>query len=177
MAPAGLIRPTVFPPDSVNQIFRSGPAAKPYARLPSGRANVVITPLGVILPMAPLSGEPLVVDCVNHRLPSGPATIALSENSSSAPYRYSVMTPLGVTFAIALNRPDSTNQRLPSGPATISRGPLDGPLGIGNSVTAPAGVIRPILPTPASVNQMLPSGPAVMPSGEVHIPSADWVPA
>src|SRR4030088_451762 len=96
------------------------------------------------------------------------------ENTPSAPSRYSVMTPLGVTFAIALHRPDSTNQRLPSGPATIPRGLLDRPLGIGNSVTAPAGVIRPIRPTPASVNQMLPSGPAVMPSGEVHIPSADW---
>ena len=39
-------------------------------------------------------------------------------------------------------------------------------LGVGNSVTTPAVVIRPILLCPrSSVNQRLPSGPAVMPSG------------
>ena len=37
-------------------------------------------------------------------------------------------------------------------------------VGTGNSVIAPAGVMRPILPA-RSVNQRLPSGPTVMPSG------------
>src|SRR5947209_4726475 len=38
-------------------------------------------------------------------------------------------------------------------------------VGIGNSVMAPYGVMRPILLPPFSVNRRLPSGPVVMPYG------------
>jgi hypothetical protein len=38
---------------------------------------------------------------------------------------------------------------------------------MGNSVTAPPGVIRPTLLAPASVNQRLPSGPSVIPEGRL----------
>ena len=59
----------------------------------------------------------------------------------------------------------SVNQRLPSGPAAMPSGALLAVVPVENSVTAPAGVIRPIwLPT-SSVNQRLPSGPAAMPYG------------
>src|SRR3954467_8889467 len=52
---------------------------------------------------------------------------------------------------------NSVNQRLPSGPVVMaSRKLLD--VGTGNSVTAPARVILPILLVPCSVNQRLPSG-------------------
>src|SRR4051794_23681637 len=64
----------------------------------------------------------------------------------------------------------SVNQRLPSGPAVIPTGwrsTENGPGGaIGNSVTTPSGVIRPMRPGLAnSVNHKLPSGPAVTPRG------------
>ena len=58
------------------------------------------------------------------------------------------------------------NQRLPSGPAAMPPGALSA-VGIGNSVTTPAVVIRPILLPSASVNQRLPSGPAAMPDGRL----------
>ena len=60
----------------------------------------------------------------------------------------------------------SVNQRLPSGPSVMSSG--DALSSLGNSVTTPAGVMRPMwLPEvpPNSANQRLPSGPAVMPTG------------
>ena len=47
-------------------------------------------------------------------------------------------------------------------PLWHEQGSLDG-VGIGNSVTVPAGVIRPILLPSNSVNHMFPSGPAAMP--------------
>ena len=56
----------------------------------------------------------------------------------------------------------SANHRLPSGPAVIPSGWLCA-VGMGNSVNAPAGVIRPILLDQDSVNHRLPSGPAVIP--------------
>jgi hypothetical protein len=58
--------------------------------------------------------------------------------------------------------PPSAIHRLWSGPVTIPLG-----LGVGseNSVTAPAGVMRPTREVQNSVNQMLPSGPQVIPSG------------
>src|SRR6187200_637019 len=64
----------------------------------------------------------------------------------------------------------SVNQRLPSGPAVIPTGwrsTENGPGGaIGNSVTTPSGVIRPMRPGLAnSVNHRLPSGPSVIPRG------------
>src|SRR5207249_1434341 len=56
----------------------------------------------------------------------------------------------------------SVNQRLPSGPVVMPKGKLLA-VGIGNSVTVPLGVIRPMLFPSFSVNQTLPSGPDVMP--------------
>ena len=57
------------------------------------------------------------------------------------------------------------NQRLPSGPAAIPSGKLSAGMPAENSVTTPAGVIRPIRLPSSSVNQRLPSGPAVISSG------------
>src|SRR5437763_1797773 len=51
---------------------------------------------------------------------------------------------------------------LPSGPAAMPNG-NDDRVGIGNSVIAPAVVIRPILLPLSSVNQRLPSAPAGAP--------------
>src|SRR5260221_4257510 len=70
----------------------------------------------------------------------------------------------------------SVNQRLPSGPAAMSFSWLT-PVGRGNSVMVPLGLMRPILlpissgvlvPNPlkfVSVNHRLPSGPAAMSFG------------
>ena len=74
------------------------------------------------------------------------------------------MTPAVVIRPIWCVAP-SVNQRLPSGPAAIPRGPLKA-VGIVNSVTAPAVVIRPILlvlPPLNSTNQRLSSGPNAKP--------------
>ena len=57
------------------------------------------------------------------------------------------------------------NQRLPSGPAAMPIGPLPAVMPLLNSVTAPAGVMRPMRLPLCSVNQRLPSGPAAMPVG------------
>src|SRR5450755_1196522 len=82
------------------------------------------------------------------------------------------MVPVGVIRPILLGLASaSVNQRLPSGPNVMSFGWLvpDWLLAgaTGNSVTLPAGVMRPILFPPHSVNQRLPSGPAVMPHGKL----------
>ena len=58
------------------------------------------------------------------------------------------------------------NQRLPSGPAVIEPSAA-AVLGTGNSVIAPAGVMRPTWLLTASLNQRLPSGPATMPYGSL----------
>ena len=65
--------------------------------------------------------------------------------------------------------PHSVNHRLPSGPDAMPNNP-PGSVGIGNSVTIPAGVIRPIqvvLPVPP-VNHTLPSGPAAISKGSTR---------
>ena len=59
------------------------------------------------------------------------------------------------------------NQRLPSGPAVIPNGSLSPVMPALYSVTAPAGVIFPILLPLISVNQRLPSGPAVILEGQL----------
>src|SRR5260370_10307092 len=101
----------------------------------------------------------------NHRLPSGPATIApgLPPDGTGN----SVMVPVGVMRPIL--RPSfSVTQTLPSGlgPLAIPRGLL-AIVGMAHSVNMPVGVTRPILlPVPfCSVNQRLPSGPVVIPYG------------
>ena len=72
------------------------------------------------------------------------------------------MTPAVVIRPILL-RGDSVNQRLPSGPAVMPEGSLSA-VGIGNSVTTPAGVMRPIL-LAAFGEPEVAVGPAVMPRG------------
>src|SRR5258707_1344500 len=72
------------------------------------------------------------------------------------------MTPAGVMrpilLAVVLL---SVNQRLPSGPLAMPMGTLP-PVGMGNSVTVPAGGIRPMVLLVVSVNQRLPPGPLAM---------------
>src|ERR1700686_299935 len=59
----------------------------------------------------------------------------------------------------------SGNQSAPSGRVAMPIGPLAGMgPGVEDSVTAPGGVMRPIL-LAESVNQSAPSGPATMPPG------------
>src|SRR5258707_13050011 len=53
------------------------------------------------------------------------------------------------------------NHNAPSGPVVMPVGPLPA-FGTGNSVTAPAVVMRPILLAKESGNQSAPSGPVVM---------------
>src|ERR1700694_6244642 len=74
------------------------------------------------------------------------------------------IAPAGLIFPILFAVP-SVNHRFPSGPGVIQNAPLLGVV-IPNSVTVPAGVIRPIAP-PAwySVNQRFPSGPVTIDSG------------
>src|SRR5258708_17074531 len=55
----------------------------------------------------------------------------------------------------------SVNHNAPSGPVVMPVGPLPA-FGSGNSVIAPAVVMRPILLAKVSVNQSAPSGPVVM---------------
>ena len=62
-----------------------------------------------------------------------------------------VIRPISLAFGWA-------NQRLPSGPAAMADG-AELVVGIGNSVTVPAGVMRAISFPIASVNQMLPVRP------------------
>src|SRR5579863_5947839 len=117
-----------------------------------------MAPAGVMRPMA---FDPPV--SANHRLPSGPATIApgLPPDGTGN----SVMVPVGVMRPIL--RPSfSVNQTLPSGPFAIPHALLIG-VGMAHSVNVPVGVTCPILlPVPfCSVNQRLPSGPVVMPYG------------
>ena len=68
-----------------------------------------------------------------------------------------------VRRARARHRPGAAGavDERPIGPAAMPPGLLL-PVGIGNSLIAPAGVIRPILLLYDSVNQRLPSGPAAM---------------
>src|SRR5271166_6527092 len=101
---------------------------------------------------------------VNHRLPSGPDAMFVGALLAVG-IGYSVKTPAVVSLVTIL-RPFSTNHRLPSGPVVIPYARGAGPAGIGNSVIAPARVMRPILLVgPYSVNQRAPSGPSVMPNG------------
>ena len=73
------------------------------------------------------------------------------------------MVPVGVIrpmlFALAARW---VNQRLPSGPATMSFGWLLG-VGVGNSVTAPLGVIRVTSLVLSCTNQKFPSAPWASP--------------
>src|ERR1039458_9037805 len=75
---------------------------------------------------------------VNHRAPSGPASITMG-TAAGVGTRYSVIAPPRVMRPILLPA-CSVNQRAPSGPTVILPGRLLG-LGRGYSVMAPAVVI------------------------------------
>ena len=92
---------------------------------------------------------------VNHRFPSGPRTIPLG----FAGTENSVTVPL-LSMRPRADAADSVNQMLESEP-TVSVAGLAGDVGMTNSVTVPAVVIRPILSSD-SVNQRAPSAPAMM---------------
>lgn len=64
----------------------------------------------------------------------------------------------------------AVNQIFPSGPEARSYGPAIGVSPAENSVTAPAGVMRPMPPLAAPANQTFPSGPAAIPVGPVPLP-------
>src|SRR5579871_1219060 len=94
------------------------------------------------------------------------------ENSLICPA--GVMRPilLVVQFPLSSNT-HSVNQRLPSGPLVM---PIAlSPCGRGNSVSFPAGVMRPIWPF--SPNQRLPSGPVVICVGSFGAANSVMVPA
>ena len=69
------------------------------------------------------------------------------------------ITPAGQVTEFTPPSPDAGPHRFPSAPAVMASPVAKG---AGNSVTWPAGVMRPILPAAGSVNQRLPSGPPVM---------------
>ena len=123
-------------------------------------------PVGVIRPIR------LAVLSVNHRLPSGPADDRDTECAgadASAELRDRADGAIGRNrddpanpVAVALDEPDDCcrdRAPMPPGFAPALRPTL-------NSVTTPAGVMRPIRLPVCSVNQMLPSGPRVVPRGD-----------
>lgn len=91
-----------------------------------GVGNKVISPAGVILPIAGLN------ESVNQTLPSGPSVIDRGEARSPLPN--SVIAPFVVIRPI-LPADSSVNQRLPSAPAVMSSGKEFG-VGRGNFASA-----------------------------------------
>src|SRR5438067_3544520 len=83
----------------------------------------------------------LAVDSANHKLPSGVAVIPDRPAVAVIPAAISVIVPAGVIRPI-WSTAASVNQSDLSGPATMPVGPAAA-VGVGNSVTVPAGVIRP----------------------------------
>src|SRR6266498_1171667 len=151
-SPVGETLPILCARCSENQRLPSAPAVMLQGP-PSGvgTGNSEIVPDGVMRPIrfAPLS--------VNHRFPSGPAAMLdMGPTSPLCGSGYSENDPAGEILPILSS---SVNHRFPSGPDAIAVGTLLSPLGTGNSVIPPAGVMEPILPRLYSVNQMLPSGP------------------
>ncbi len=199
--PAVVIRPIA--PFSPNQSTPSGPIVidvgvagvpavsgfDPAGGGISGTANSVATPEVLIRPISP--GTP-----VNHKAPSGPATIAVAvacvlavpgddpAGGGTAGRANSVTTPAVVIRPISPGIP--VNHSAPSDPAVMAVGrgvvlavPAGDPAGGGTSgrvklVTTPAGVVRPILPAPFSVNQRLPSEPVVIPCGSTSATRGIW---
>src|SRR5262249_48041300 len=97
---------------------------------------------------------------VNHRLPSGPAVMALGSSTPTDVPSNESIRPSGVMRPIRL-LPGLENQRLPSGPGTIAPGKTTTAPEGANVATLPAGVMRPRRPS-RLVNHTLPSGPAVI---------------
>jgi len=95
-------------------------------------------------------------------LPSGPLVSAVTQPAAKED-----SVPVGVIRSIESS--ELVNHRFPSGPAmmTPARKSSDGKhetlaVGIGNSVSVPEVVIRPM--NPYSMNHRLPSGPVAIPS-------------
>src|SRR5580692_3408091 len=100
---------------------------------------------------------------VTHRLWSGPTAIPSAPGS---PGRANSVNARVVGFSRTTGFvPLSVNQILLSGPSVIPLGLASVAASVISSTTAPAGVMRPILPAIGSVNQRLPSGPDVMEYG------------
>jgi hypothetical protein len=118
MVPAGVIRPILFLPNSVNHTLPSGPVVIPNVP-PVEPGNSVITPAVVIRPM-------LSVLSVNQRFPSGPTVIPRGPLKGVG-MGNSVMTPVVVIRPMLL-APYSANHRFPSGPAVIPRGAVSAAL-------------------------------------------------
>ena len=173
MAPAGVIRPILCVPFSVNHRAPSGPVVIPMGVLDGARGNVVTLPAGVI---RPITAALVPSTPVNQRAPSGPEVM-----STGRTYRVEFTVGKALTTRPGVIRPMllppllrsySVNQRASSGPVAMRPSRLlTAPLGCGtaNSVMVPAVVIRPILSTPLvglfSVNHSAPSGPSVMSLG------------
>jgi hypothetical protein len=155
MTPAVVMRPILLAEFSVNQRAPSDPTAMPIGpAFAVGMLNSLRMPDVVIRPMRSPAHS------VNQSAPSGPATMRLGERSAGT--GYSVMVPVAVILPILLREPLlSTNHSAPSGPVVIPWALASGE-GMGNPVTEPDVVIRPILLPAPSVNQSAPSGPAVM---------------
>src|ERR1017187_296890 len=113
-----------------------------------------------------LSCDPIPPGLLNQTGPGPPVTLHValsvapmgSPSSDTLPFNVTVGPIMTFTMLFPCN---STNHTAPSGPAVIPYGWLL-PVGDGNSVITPAGVILPILFVCVSGNQRLPSGPAVM---------------
>src|SRR5215813_14174953 len=117
---------------------------------------------GVMRPIAPLPS-------VNHRLPSGAATMScgllLAVGSGNSVMVFGLAGLIRPTWLPVI----STNQRLPSGPAVMPAGRMSAD-DMGNSVMVfgAAGRMRPMVPGSDSVNQRFASGPVVMSSGKLN---------
>jgi hypothetical protein len=115
--PSVVIRPISLDSAAADHRFPSGLAVIPDGRRLLGTANVETAPEGVSLPMPVFS--------VNHRLPSGPDTIACGEKLGSA-FPNSLNSPAVVTRPMAgcpeYSLDSWANQRSPSGPGVIANG-------------------------------------------------------
>src|SRR2546430_12340355 len=147
------MRPMASTARSGNHRLPAGPVAMAGGRRVGGVWLAALVPAGgagrvyrVSTPRVVILAIWLAPGMVNQRLPSGPAAIScgpvLAGMSDGRPN--SVRWPPGVIRPIFLAL-ISVNHRFPSRPATMPFGPLVGS-GSGNTVSLPAGVIRPIAP-------------------------------
>src|SRR5438874_630082 len=136
MTPDGVIRPILFPTDSLNHRLPSAPAVMVSGEAPGvgiGNSVMVMTADGVIWAIL------LAARSTNQRWPSGPAAMPC-ESLDAVGIGNSVMTPAVVIRPILLP-PLSVTHRLLSGPVVMPS--LFDPEGMGNSVMTPPGVMRP----------------------------------
>src|SRR5438067_4337867 len=109
--------------------------------MPVGMLAAVGTGYSVTVPAVVTLPILFVADSVNHRLPSGPATMPFGELAAVGT-AYSVTVPVGVIVPI-LFAPFSVNHRLPSGPAVMSQGEAPAVMPVENSVKplTPSGIV------------------------------------